>query len=185
MEQLTMLLAAPSHEVTVAWCREDASPGIHLITPGLLQLNVIRYHRQLVSALTSRSKCHRTPYHWRAALGPYHSDPAAASLAPGLRTSHLQACLVGFQGFTWSVAPYLADNCQLLADTGRRQLRSSDVATCSVLRTHSSLGDRCFAAAAPRTCNRLPIKLRQPDLSLEQFRRLKLRRIILAKDYGA
>ena len=64
------------------------------------------------------------------------------------------------------------DDCHLLADTGRRQLRSSDVATCSVLRTHSSLGDRCFAVAGPRTCNSLPIKLWQPDLSLEQFRRL-------------
>ena len=71
-----------------------------------------------------------------------------------------------------ALPPYLADDCQLLADTGRRQLRSSDVVTCSVLRTHSSLGDRCFAVARPRTCNSLPIKLRQPDLSLEQFRRL-------------
>jgi len=95
---------APNHEVTVAWWREDTSPGIHLITPGLLQLNVIRHHRQLVSALTSRSKCHRTPYHWRAAQRPHHSDPAAASLAPGLRTSHLQARLVGFQGVARSVA---------------------------------------------------------------------------------
>ena len=31
---------------------------------------------------------------------------------------------------------------------------------------------RCFAVAGPRTWNSLPIKLRQPDLSLEQFRRL-------------
>ena len=65
---------------------------------------LIRHHRQLVSALTSRSKCHRTPYHWRAAQGPHHSDPAAASLAPGPRTSHLQAHLVGFQGVAQSVA---------------------------------------------------------------------------------
>jgi len=34
------------------------------------------------------------------------------------------------------------------------------------------IGDRCFAVAGPRTWNRLPIELRQPDLSLEQFRRL-------------
>jgi len=67
-------------------------------------LKVIRHHRQLVSVLTSRSKWHRTPYHWRAAQGPHHSDPAAASLAPGPRTSHLQARLVGFQGVARSVA---------------------------------------------------------------------------------
>ena len=82
----------------------DASPGIHLTRPGLLQLNVIRHHRQLVSALTSRSKCHRMPYHWRAVQGPHHSNPAAASLAPGPRTSYLQTRLVGFQGVARSVA---------------------------------------------------------------------------------
>jgi len=94
--------------------------------------------------------------------------------------------LLVFKALHGLLPPYLADDCQLLADTGRRQLRSSDVATCSVLRTHSSLGDRCFAVAGPRTWNSLPIKLRQSDLSLEQFRRLlNLRRICLAKDYGA
>ena len=38
------------------------------------------------------------------AQGPHHSDPAAALLAPGPRTSHLQARLVGFQGVARSVA---------------------------------------------------------------------------------
>ena len=80
--------------------------------------------------------------------------------------------LLVFKALHGLLPPYLADDCQLLADTGHRQLRSSDVATCSVLRTHSSLGDRCFAVAGPRTWNSFPIKLRQPDLSLEQFRRL-------------
>ena len=47
---------------------------------------------------------HRTSYHWCAAQGPHHSDPTAASLAPGPRTSHLQAHLVGFQGVARSVA---------------------------------------------------------------------------------
>jgi len=80
--------------------------------------------------------------------------------------------LLVFKALHGLLPPYLADDCQLLADAGRRQLRSSDVATCSVLRTHSSLRDRCFAVAGRRTWNSLPIKLRQPDLSLEQFRRL-------------
>ena len=87
------------------------------------------------------------------------------------RVIFIHALLV-FKALHGLLPPYLADDCQLLADTGRRQLLSSDVATCSVLRTHSSLGDRCFAVAGPRTWNSLPIKLRQPDLSLEQFRRL-------------
>ena len=90
--------------VCLSVCLSVSFPGIHLITPGLLQLNIIRHHWQLVWALTSRSKCYRTSYHWRAAYGPHHSDPTAFSLAPGLRTSHLQARLVGFQGVAWSVA---------------------------------------------------------------------------------
>jgi len=62
------------------------------------------HHWQLVSALTSRTECHCTPYHWRAAQGPHHYDPAAAPLAPGPWTSHFQARLVGFQGIARSVA---------------------------------------------------------------------------------
>ena len=47
--------------------------------------------------------------------------------------------LLVFKALHGLLPPYLAVDCQLLVDTGRRQLRSSDVATCSVLRTHSSL----------------------------------------------
>jgi len=65
--------------------------------------------------------------------------------------------LLVFKALHGLLPPYLADDCQLLADTRCRQLRSSDVATCSVLWTHSSLGDRCFAVAGPRTWNSLPI----------------------------
>ena len=50
--------------------------------------------------------------------------------------------LLVFKALHGLLPPYLADDCQLLADTRRRQLRSSDVAACSVLWTHSSLGDR-------------------------------------------
>lgn len=67
--------------------------------------------------------------------------------------------------------PYLSDDCQLVTATGRRQLRSSSVQTCVVQRTTTRLGDRAFAAAGPRLWNSLPIDLRQPDLSLGQFRR--------------
>jgi len=36
--------------------------------------------------------------------------------------------------------------------------------------TQSSVGDRTFAAAAPRLWNSLPSDIRQPDLSYGQFR---------------
>ena len=67
---------------------------------------------------------------------------------------------------------YLADDCQLTTSTGRRRLRSSNVATCDVPRTRTSLGDRSFTAAGPRLWNNLPLHLRDFELSLLEFRRL-------------
>jgi len=50
-----------------------------------------------------------------------------------------------------SLSPqYLMDYCQLITTTGCRRLRSSDVATCDVLRPCTSLADR-FSTAATRT----------------------------------
>jgi len=43
--------------------------------------------------------------------------------------------------------------------------------TCLVPRTRTCLGDRAFGVAGPRLWNSLPISLRQPHLSLGQFRR--------------
>ena len=60
---------------------------------------------------------------------------------------------------------YLSDVCQLVANTDRRQLRSSAVNTCSNIRTSLCIGDRSFAVAGPRLWNSLPVHLRQPDLS--------------------
>ena len=66
---------------------------------------------------------------------------------------------------------YLADDCQLIADSGRRTLRSSDTATFVVRRTNSTFGDRSFAVAGARIWNSLPSFLRTPDLSTERFKR--------------
>ena len=67
---------------------------------------------------------------------------------------------------------YLVDDCCLVADAGERRLRSADGRICVVRRTHSSFGDRAFAAAGPRLWNSLPLLLRQPDLPYSTFRRL-------------
>ena len=47
-------------------------------------------------------------------------------------------------------------NCQLITTTGRQRLRSSNVATCDVPRTHETLSDRSFTAAGPRLWNNPP-----------------------------
>ena len=64
---------------------------------------------------------------------------------------------------------YLANDCQLVTDDGRRHLRSSEAATCVLQRTNTRFGDRAFGASGP--WNSLPTELRQSDLSLGQFRR--------------
>ena len=69
--------------------------------------------------------------------------------------------------------PYLADDCQLIvSNTSRRRLRSADIDTCVVPQTNTRLGDRNFAVARPRLWNSLSAELRQPDIELEEFRRL-------------
>ena len=53
-----------------------------------------------------------------------------------------------------SPARYLAD--ELVADRGRRFLRSSADTTRVVPRTHNTFDDKSFAAAGPRVSNNLP-----------------------------
>jgi len=45
---------------------------------------------------------------------------------------------------------YLIHDCQLITATGRRRLRLSNVGTCDVRRTRTSLGDRSFTVVGPR-----------------------------------
>jgi len=67
---------------------------------------------------------------------------------------------------------YLADDCRLLSDVGRRPLRSNsnDMRKLLVTRTHNKLGDRSFSAAGPRLWNDLPPGLRWPGLTFDSFR---------------
>jgi len=54
----------------------------------------------------------------------------------------------------------------------RCRLRSSDVSTCVVPRTHTGFGDRAFQVAGPRLWNSLPASLRQSDTTVGQFKKL-------------
>ena len=64
---------------------------------------------------------------------------------------------------------YLAGDCQLVADSGRRSLRSAERRVCSVPRQNSTFGDRSYATAGPRAWNELPFSLRDTGLSLTTF----------------
>ena len=67
---------------------------------------------------------------------------------------------------------YVAEDCQLLTDIGRRSLQSADVLTCTTKRTRTRLGDRSFSVAGPCLWNSLPVTLRDRDISLVQFKRV-------------
>jgi len=77
-------------------------------------------------------------------------------LVAGLRTSR---CLGKLQ--------YLADDVQLVVDSGRHLLRSASDRTCVIPRTHNSFGDS-FSAAGPRVWNALHQELCQ-NTSFGQF----------------
>ena len=67
---------------------------------------------------------------------------------------------------------YLAEDCWLLTDIGRRSLRSADVSTCATKRTRMLLRDRSFSIAGLCLWNSLPVALHDRDISLVQFKRL-------------
>ena len=72
----------------------------------------------------------------------------------------------------FGMAPaYLAADCQLVSDEGRRQLRSATSRMCVVTRTYSNYGDRCFAGAGLKLWNSLPADQQQADISFQQLER--------------
>ena len=77
------------------------------------------------------------------------------------------------QSLVGAAPAYLADDCRLLSDVGRRALRSNSNDTRKLLvpRTHNKFGDfRSFSAAGPRLWNDIPPRLRRPGLTFDSFR---------------
>jgi len=58
------------------------------------------------------------------------------------RRIEFKLALLIYKSLNGSTPRYLSDDCQLVSDVGRRRLRSSDVSTCVVPRTHTGFGDR-------------------------------------------
>ena len=77
-----------------------------------------------------------------------------------------------FKSLRGETPAYLADLCQLVADSGRRHLRSADANALTVPRSNTRLGDRSFSVAGPKVWNSLPVALRQPHVEFGQFKRL-------------
>jgi len=67
---------------------------------------------------------------------------------------------------------YLVDDCQLIADSVRPQLRSAHANVLTVPTANTRLGDRSFSVADPRIWKSLPASLRLPDIEFGHFKRL-------------
>ena len=95
----------------------------------------------------------------------------AASEATGCLQTVKLAILV-FKSLRGETPSYLADDCELIADSGHRRLRSADANAPTVPRTYTRLGDRSFSVAGPEVWNSLPATLRKPNIEFVQFKRL-------------
>jgi len=87
------------------------------------------------------------------------------------RVDYKLAILV-YKSLRGQAPSYLVDDCQLIADSGRPELRSAHANVLIVPRTNTRLGDRSFLVAGPRIWNILPASLRQPEIEFEHFKRL-------------
>ena len=139
--------APTSSPVVVRECHQDARSGVHLgISDGLLR-RLQSVQNAAARLVTGARRCdHITPV-----LRQLHWLPVRQRVVFKI-AGLVHQSLVG-------LAPaYLADDCRLLSDVGRRPLRSNSNDTRKLLvpRTHNKLGDRSFSAAGPRLWNNLP-----------------------------
>jgi len=100
-----------------------------------------------------------------------HITPALRHMhwLPVRQRIHYKLVSLAFHALSGLAPDYLAGDCQLVAESGRRSLRSVERRLCSVPCQNSKFGDRSFAAAGPRAWNELPFSLRDTALSLTVF----------------
>jgi len=99
------------------------------------------------------------------------ASSSSAPLAAGWQRVEFKLALLILKSLLGQLPPYLADDCQLIADSSQRTLRSSVTATFVVPRTNITFGDRSFAVAGSRIWNSLLTSLCSVDLSTERFKR--------------
>ena len=117
--------APTSSPIVVREFHQDARPGVHLVSPGLLQLTAVWHQRRLLRRLqsvqnaaarlvTGARRCdHTTPV-----LRQLHGLPVRQRVV--FKIARLVHLSLG------GLAPaYLADDCRLLSDVGCRPLRSN------------------------------------------------------------
>jgi len=134
------------------------SPRVPVVAFRLLQLSSIRHLRHPAAALTGRTECCSTLAQWHPKVWPHSSGHRATTLVTSIRQRvEFKLAVLVYKALNNLAPPYLSDDCQLVATTGRRQLQSSDNLKCTIT-TSSRLGDRAFATAGPRLWNSLPTR---------------------------
>ena len=100
-----------------------------------------------------------------------HISPVLRQLQwlPVRRRVQSKLAILVYRSLTRTAPAYLSEECQLTTNVS-----SSDCHTCTVRRSHSNSGDRCFAVAGPNTWDKLPLELRKSDsdMSYNSFKRL-------------
>jgi len=135
---LSASTATPDHPFTDRRRRKVASPGVHYMSPGLLQFSVLRYLGQSFSTFVQNAAARVIPGTSRCD----HIIPVLRQLTSSTaRLVHISHARL--QVSSW---PHGAISDRRLS-TGRRRLRSADVDPCVIPRTNTRLGDRSFAVA--------------------------------------
>ena len=109
---------------------------------------------------------------------------APLSIRQYARAHHITWQHFVYQVLSSKVPGYLARRYSSRSESSARSLSSSSGRKCSVTRVHSRFGDRCFAAAGPRTWNNLPASLRDKEVSCTEFRK-QLKTFMFQMDCGA
>jgi len=182
----------PNAHITNTRSSQNTYPGVHIQSPGLLQLNALWCVRQSYPKSSVHPERRCSASHWSRTTRPYFAGfaavaPAASSTGCQFRdalTTYKLTCFV-FSSLSGHAPPYLADDIHLVSEGHRRRLRSSTDRSCAVSRTHDAFGDRSFTVAGPRVWNSLPAHLRDEGITYGSFRRvLKTFRFNVASGAG-
>jgi len=111
------------------------SPGICFFMARLLQLTVVRCYQRLQAVQNAAARLVtgiRQCEHVTLVLRQLHWLPVRQRI-------EFKMAVPVYKSLNALSPQYLMDDCQLITTTGRRRLRSSNVAMCDVSRTRTSL----------------------------------------------
>ena len=84
-----------ARQIYVSRGRKDAGPGVHLVSPGLLQLAVLRHRLWFDEPAAVCPECGCTSGVGCTTVRPHHADATGAALASGSTSGGVQDCHSG------------------------------------------------------------------------------------------